>query len=91
MMEYKDYMQTDRHQCFKSGNIPKTGGGQINLNFVTVSRSPRNSTDNKNRLCRGESTLQGACLCLHPTTVISHVVIQRSSPLPQFVRNVGGN
>ena len=29
-------MKTDRHQCFKSGNIPKTEGGQIYLSFVTA-------------------------------------------------------
>ena len=29
-------METDRHHYFKSGNIPKTDGGQIHLSFVTV-------------------------------------------------------
>ena len=32
--------------------------------------------------------LQGACLCLPPTTVLWHVVVQRLSPLPHFFRNV---
>ena len=27
---------SDRHHCFKSGDIPKTEGGQINLNVVTA-------------------------------------------------------
>ena len=26
----------DRHHCFKSGNIPKTEGGQTHLNLETV-------------------------------------------------------
>ena len=30
----------DRHHYHKSSNIPKTGGGQIHLNVVTVLRSP---------------------------------------------------
>ena len=36
-----------RHHCFKSGNIPKTKGGQIYLNFVTVLWSPWNWTATK--------------------------------------------
>ena len=28
--------ETDRHHYFKSGNIPKTEGGQIHLTLVTV-------------------------------------------------------
>ena len=27
---------TDRHHCFESGDIHKTDGGQIHLNFLTV-------------------------------------------------------
>ena len=30
---------TDRHHCFKSGNIPKTEGGQIYLINVTALKS----------------------------------------------------
>ena len=29
-------LYTDRHHCFKSGNIPTTEAGQIYLNFMTV-------------------------------------------------------
>ena len=31
-----DHPQRQRHHCFKSGNIPKTEGGLIHLNFMTV-------------------------------------------------------
>ena len=36
-----------RHHCFKSGNIPKSGGGEVHLNFLTVLGSPINPTNIK--------------------------------------------
>ena len=35
-VDHKAATKIDRHHCFKSGNIPKTEGGQIHLIFVTV-------------------------------------------------------
>ena len=29
-------INSDRHHCFNSGNIKKTEGGQIHLNFMTI-------------------------------------------------------
>ena len=35
-VEVSRQLLSHRHHCFKSGNIPKTEGDQIHLNFVTV-------------------------------------------------------
>ena len=42
----------------------------------------------QNWLGWSESTSQGACLCIPPTTFVRHVVVLSHSPLPQCSRNV---
>ena len=79
-------VHTDRHHCFKSGNIPITEGGQILLIFVEVLWSPLNSADTKKRLCWSENT--GNLSTLTPTTFLTHVVVTVLSPIPQYLRNV---
>ena len=72
----------DRHQCIKSGNIPKTDDGQIIHNLC-----------NSIMICmKFESFLEqkystGSMCLLTPTTVLGYVVVQKLTPLPQFLRN----
>ena len=75
-------IRSDRHHCYTSGNILKTEGCQIYLIFVTVLPSPLHLT-HKKRSCWSKTILQGVCSCLHPTTVLRHVVVKRLSPQQQ--------
>ena len=56
---------------------PITEGGQIYLNFVTVQLSPYNLTARAVMICWSGNTIQGACHCLPPPTVLEHVAVLR--------------
>ena len=74
-----------RHQRFEFNNIPKTEGGQIHLNFVTVFWSRWNQLTQKGALLE-RKYFSGSIPLLTPTTVLWHVAVLCISPLWQFFR-----
>ena len=74
--------KTDGYHYFKSGNIPKTEGGQILPHLCDSLMISTKFDCHKKRLCWSESILQVACPCLPPTTILRHVMVQRLLTLP---------
>ena len=78
--------QTDRHQCLKSGNIPRNEGGQIFTSSLEQSNDLHEIWLIQERLWWST----GSIPLLTPTIVLRHVVARRLLPLPPFWRNVVG-
>ena len=76
------YPQTDRHHCFKSGNISKTEGGQTNSLTMTM------TFDGHKKALLEQKCFTGSMSLLTTTTVLRYVVVLRISPLTHFFRNV---
>ena len=70
---------SDRHHCFKSGNIPKTEDGilMISMKF-----------DGPKKIQLERKYFTGSIPLLTLPTVLRHVLVPWLSPLPQFLRNV---
>ena len=69
----------DGHHCLKSGDIPKTEGGQILPHLCDIHACPMIFYCYKGGFVR-KITLHGTCPCLPPTTFMGHVLVLRLSP-----------